>query len=687
MAYIDVNKRVIDNINSDDMAAVLNSIIDNELAKDVSQMNTALVDECVEALLELEQEKDEHFMVLIPLFNPDEFLKKVQPIKTGWHGLNVFARASIVAAVLASTTLTVNAAYQSATGVNLIGNLGNAIQDRLEQIGIIKTDNPDDDIIEVTQKAKEDETTTEAVTEEPTTVAEVKKLAATVSKPVIEQIEGEDEEEETTRPHIEQIDGEDEDDDETTSTTRRRPEPTTVKPVKPTQPADPEKPEVTFESLSAEFDDDFKVDYIYGEELTYEGLTLTAHFSDGSSKTVPLEDTNYTKSVNMTVTGDHTLRIIYKTAVIRINITVRPDEDTRGAEICENELFDYMLTKNGAYITKYKGEETNLDINKVDGHDVFAIGADVFSGKNIKSVNAENCEKIFARAFKDCTELEACYTPRAKYIGDEAFENDINFKHPVFSNDLSFIGTAVYKNSGIMEISLSENISEVPDSLCENCADLTDVNLRGAAAVGKYAFSECTSLAQVSGTDELTNADDFAFYNCSNAEFAQAPAKLTSAGNSAFAYCNSIDFGRLNITEVDKYSFLYCHKLTEVEIDGSNKVIPEGSFRGTHIEKLTLNEGTAEIDDMAFMSTLIAKVELPSSVKRIGSYGLYSTKLREVYTTRNLTTIEESAFFRSRLTMYVYESSYAHNYSIENNVKFELIGNYNGVVQLDGEDD
>ena len=682
MAHIDVNNRVIDNINRDDMATTLNAIIDAELAKDVSLMDTALVDECVNALLELEKEKDDKFMVLVPLFNPNEFLKRVQPIKTGWHGMNVFMRAGIVAALLASTTFTANAAYQNATGVNLIGNLGDAIQQRLQDLGILKSD--DAETIEMTNTVTE-ETTTERTAEEETTAVKTQKLSAIAKKSVIEQIEGNDDEEETTtKPRIEQIEGDDEE-DENETTTRRRPTPTTEKPI--AKPTTPDAPEVTFESLSADFDDRFKVDYIYGEELSYEGLTLTAHYSDGTSREISLDETNYTKSVNMTATGDHTLRIIYQTAVIRIDITVRPDEDTRGSVVCENDLFDYMLTKKGAYITAYKGDETTLDIDEVDGHNVIAIGADVFSGKPVKSITAENCEKIFARAFKDCTELEVCYTPRARYIGEEAFENDTNFKHPVFSNDLHYLGNAAYKNSGIQELILQSNIESIPDELCENCASLTIVDLKGAETVGKNAFSECTALATVSGTDGLRQAEDFAFYNCKNAAFTEKPSKLTRMGNSAFAYCNSIEFGKLYITEIDKYSFLYCHKLTEVEIDGKVKVIPEGAFRGSHLESLTLHEGTREIDDTAFMSTSIAKVELPSSLTRIGTYGLYSVKLREVHTSRNLVKIEESAFFRSKLTMYVYESSYSHTYAFDNNITYVIIDDTDSIVQIDGQDD
>ena len=704
MAHIDMNTRIIDNINNDNIAAALNYMIDSELSKDVSQMNTALIDECVNALLELESDKDNNFALMIPIISSKEYLKMIQPKKAiNWKDINVCTRAALIAALLASTTLTVNAAYEVITGNKLLDDVSNSLHSKLVDWGLI-----DDEMSEIlpidTPHIKEEPTTVqEAATDDSEEVKTVRLKKPVASKNIeqfngvdddneettthhyIEQFNGDDDDDEetTTKPAIEQFNGEDDDDEETT--TRRKPEPTTVTPA--AEPTTHSDEEAVLISLEADYDDSFKLDYVYGEALSYDGLTLTANYSDGSRKNVDIKDTNHTESVNMNVTADYTLRIIYKTCVVTIDITVRPDDDTRGAQVCENELYDYMLTKKGVYITKYKGDETNIDIDKLDGEPVFAIGAGVYSGKNIEHVTAENAQKIFANAFKDCVNLETCYTPRAKYIGNSAFENDVKLKHPVFSNDLSYLGTAVYKNSGITEISLTENISEVPDELCENCADLASVNLLGAEAVGKYAFSECTSLVQVSGTDVLTKAGDFAFYNCKSAEFTEKPSKLTAAGDNAFAYCNNIDFGKLYITEVAPYGFLYCHKLTNVEIDGRVSVIPEGAFRGCHIDTLKLNEGVSVIDDTAFMSINITEVHLPSTLDKIGTYGLYSTRLRDLYCPRALNSIGSSAFYKTRLTMHVYKNSYAHTYAYENNIKYVIIEDGHEIVQLQGEDD
>ncbi|MBQ7204138.1 MAG: leucine-rich repeat protein [Eubacterium sp.] len=699
MANIDINARVIDNVKNDDIVSILNSIIDDELQKDVSLMNTELIDECVNALLQLEKE-DNQLAALIPLMGSDDFLQKIQPKLYAWKNMNVFLRAGIIASIIASTTFTANAAYEKVTGVNVLGNITTSIQSKLIDWGLIK-----DEQEELIPVKKTEESTTAPIREiEEDDEIKVKPVVKTKSNNDkttnhgIENLNGDDDEkptdtgilnfngdddetptdngidqlnddddENTTESGIDQFEG---DDDEIEDDTSRKPEPTTEEPV---APAKPESDEVVFKGLSVEYDDNFKLDYIYGEKLSYDGIKLTAIYSNGNREPVSLNDCSYTKSVNMNVTADYTLRIIYKNCVVKIDITVRPDDETRGSQICENDLFDYLLTKKGAYITKYKGNETNIDLDKIDGYGVYAIAAQVFKGTDITDFTSDTVIKVFDSAFKDCSELVSCYTPRAEYIGNNAFENCVKLPHPVFSDYITHLGTAAYKNSGIEELLIKNNLVNISDELCENCSKLKALNLCGAEKIGKYAFSECTALASVLGTANIKEAEDFAFYNCSEAVFDEKPTALHKAGENAFAYCHKVDFGKLSIDSVDKYAFAYCYLLSGAEISGDIRVVPEGAFRGSHMTELILNEGTEEIYDTAFMSTSIVTVHLPSTLKSIGTYGLYSIKLREVYCNKALEEIGTSAFFKSKLKLYVFENTYAHTYAVENDINYELI--------------
>ena len=641
MACIDINSKILCNFTNENIAAALNEIIDTELSKDVSQMNTRLIEECTDALLELEKEENSSFRVLIPLMNSNDFLKKLQPAKHGWKSLNVFARAAIIAAILAASAMTANAAYKSATGVDLLANLAVAVQNQLTPSDKEEKNKQSKYIEQLgDDEEPEEEETTEASQTEPQTASEQPEETTTAPNT-------------KNKGYIEQL-GDDEEDDEEPSqqTTIKQPENTTEEAsiVKPDR--EPEKPYVA--ALEAEFDN-FKTDYIYGEALSYDGLKLKAVYSNGTKKEVALKDCDHTKSLNMNVTADYTLRVIYENCVVKIKITVRPDEETRGAEICENDDFEYFLSSKGAYITKYKGNETNLDINVINSKPVYAIGANVFKNSDIKSISGIYVKKIFASAFENCKELESA----------------------VFSNNIAFLGSAAFKASGIKELKLSGSLDEIPESLCEDCKNLTKVTLpENVKKIGASAFSECEALENVLNTSNIEEAKSFAFYNCALAETDSSLSKLKKAGEYAFAYCKKIDFGKLSvdIEEINKYSFAYCNKLTEAEIPGSISSIPEGAFRGAHISSLILPEGLKEIENYAFMSTEFRELTVPNSVEKIGTYGLYSVRLREITFGKNIEKMGENAVFKStRLNMNVYANTVPYEYAVKNDINYTFI--------------
>ena len=652
MACININSAVLSNLNNDSITASLNRIIDRELAKDVSLMNTALIDECVAALIEIEKENDSSFNALVPLLNSNEFLKSIQPKQSNWKSLNVFARASIIAALLAASAITANAAYRSATGIDLIESAGTAIHTKLEEWNIIKTE--EQEANSNIQKTQSD------ITTKPTTNNENNNIIQTTTAPREQISETTTQPTTTKRNYIEQLGDDEEDDEETTaSTTKPTTQTTTERPRAVTEKAsvvepekEPEKPYIT--ALEAEFDN-FKYDYIYGEELSYNGLTLTALYSNGEKKPVALGDCDYTKSVNMSTTANYTLRIIYENCVVKIEITVRPDEETRGAAICKNDDFEYFLSSKGAYISKYKGSAKNISLDTLDGNNVYAIGAEVFKNSDIESITAANVKKLFSSAFESCESLKT-----------------VNL-----GNNLSFLGSSVFKDSGVEELTLSNSITEIPESLCENCKSLKKITLgNNTGVIGSSAFSECTALENVLNTENIKEAHEFAFYNCTEAQFDSSLPELKRAKEYAFAYCNNIDFGKLgdSIEEIGKYAFAYCTKLTEVNIPSGFTVIPEGAFRGAHISTLTLPEGLKEIEDYAFMSTEFRELTVPISVEKIGTYALYSVRMRNITFGANVDEMGENAVFKSsRLTMYVYKDTAAYEYAIENDIKFSII--------------
>ena len=665
MAHIHIDEKIISNVRNENLISVIQDIIKDELNKPESDIDADFIEECVNSILKIEQAEDNSFVPLVPLIKRQDFVDRIVGKHNGVRNVSKMARVAIIAAALAASTVTANAAVEAVTGVNIIEQVGERVQNKLESWGIIKEDT-DIDVVADEEDGKEgtEKTTTQvnnSISQHTTMIQ-----SATVQKSIENKSVGFDNDEETT----------------TKETTTQKPEtkptttnkyipPTTEKAV--TEAYKPEK-EVVMTGLRAEYDNRFKSDYIYGEKLSYEGMTLTAVFSDGSEQHIRLSDCSYTSGIDMNKTGDYTLVVTYKNATVRTNITVRPDEETRGSKICGNDEYDYLLTDCGAYITGYKGGDADIVLNEIDGEAVIAISAGVFAGNNMQSITCENVKKIFDNAFKDCKALISVVAPELEYIGNSAFEGCTRLEKAVLSSSLIHIGEKAYKDSGITQITIPQGITEIPVSLCENCDSLETVAFDGEViTIDSFAFSECNVLERVTGTEKIRSVRDYAFYNDTFVDFDSALPFLEVVGNYAFAYCNEAGITKIgdNIKEIGQYAFAYCYNLKEVEIPAGIKVIQEGTFRGAHISKLTLHEGVEVIDDCAFMSTEIVTLQLPRSLKRIGSYGLYSIKLKEVYFGKNIEYIGSSAFYkRNNLMFYLYDNTVPFEYAIANSINY-----------------
>ena len=152
MTNIKLDCRVMSNIKNENLISLLNAVIDRELDKDVSQVNTSLVEECIDLVLKLEQEENSDFRVFVPLITSDEFLKRIAPENKGWFKrLNVFARAAVVAAIVATGTITVNATVRAITDYDILGELNKKIvsifnndkYEKLEDNTYVQSENED----------------------------------------------------------------------------------------------------------------------------------------------------------------------------------------------------------------------------------------------------------------------------------------------------------------------------------------------------------------------------------------------------------------------------------------------------------------------------------------------------------------------------------------------------------------
>ncbi len=135
-----VNDNVINSLFNDkqfnkEFRAMLNGLIDAELAKDVDEMDCDLIDECTDMLIELEQNSDDGFPVIIPPIKAKKIINACK--KHDFKSLSRGMRVSVIACVILLSTITCNAAIYKATGRNIAQEVATSINEKLSDWGIV----------------------------------------------------------------------------------------------------------------------------------------------------------------------------------------------------------------------------------------------------------------------------------------------------------------------------------------------------------------------------------------------------------------------------------------------------------------------------------------------------------------------------------------------------------------------
>lgn len=642
-----VNEKILTSICNDNNVEIieyLNSVIDEELLKDNPDCD--LIDECINTIYELEN-SDEYAPALRIALTSESIKKLVNPTRTSWKRLNLALRVAIVAAIIATSTFTVNAAVVAITGVNLIEKFTNTITEYFNN-----NDN------------NEDKGNLNKVVYAPVTTTTTIKGASNLEDTKISPSEINSV---TTTDKVE-LNG---------STTKQKYKPinTTEKVTQPTDPYKKPTEKVEFTGIRAEFKD-FKTAYIYGEELSYNGLTIYAEYSDNSEQVVPLSKCAYSKNLDMNKTTDYTLSVTYKGCTVKADITVRPDEATRFSDVCNNKEYDYLKTKKGAYITAYKGTSKSIVLDNVDGEKVYALTTKVFADSDIKSFSSNSIEIVYPSAFENCSSLINCNIPKATSIGDKAFKDCNSLTSFDLNDDLTKLGKFTFESSGITSLSIPSGITVIPDMLCNNCESLQNVTFNGkVTTIGQMAFNSCYELTLVKGTGYIKNVEHSAFCDNENMTFDVIP-NLENIGASAFAKCESVEFGKIgsSFKSLGANAFEGCKGITEAIITKNIEVVPASCFDGVDLTKLVIENGVKRINMSAFRGFDITELTIPASVEYIGDYALYSTTLRNITIESRNVEIADMAFYKSRrTTLSVYENSTAHRFAVDNELRFNLM--------------
>ena len=282
-----------------------------------------------------------------------------------------------------------------------------------------------------------------------------------------------------------------------------------------------------------------------------------------------------------------------------------------------------------------------------------SLGSRVFGGTGITSITIPKT-------------LESAYS-----YNKGALAGARNLKEVIIEDGMTKIPpdlVCVDEDNQIQKVQIPSSVKEIGGSAFRNCVCLTEMSFgKGLEKIGSSAFYGCKGLKKINFTD---NAD----VNC----------ELTIE-NSAFAGCINLEEVKLseNIKGIGAGAFSNCSSLKQIKLPSKLKTLGSGVFRGTGITSITIpktlegayssnssgalagaknlkeviiEEGMEKIpSSLVYVDAdnQIQKIQIPSSVKQVGSLAFKNCK---------------------NFTIYGYKNSYAETYANENNIPFVQIG-------------
>ena len=222
-------------------------------------------------------------------------------------------------------------------------------------------------------------------------------------------------------------------------------------------------------------------------------------------------------------------------------------------------------------------------------------------------------------AFDGCSSLTSITIPNSvTSIGRDTFGSCSSLTSITIPESVTSLGDdAFYHCSSLTSITIPNSVTSIGDSAFDGCSSLTSITIpESVTSIGDDAFYHCSSLTNINVSDNNKNYSsiDGVLFNKDKTVIIQYPSKkdgtsyaipnsVTSIGRFAFSDCSSLTSITIpdSVTSIGNYAFASCSSLTNITYNGTqeqwnsiskDKWWKESSF----IKTITCTDGVIQIN-------------------------------------------------------------------------------------------
>lgn len=274
------------------------------------------------------------------------------------------------------------------------------------------------------------------------------------------------------------------------------------------------------------------------------------------------------------------------------------------------------------------------------------------------------CEKLQKVTFKGSIDL----------ICSWAFSYCTSLKH-ISLPEISEMEWSVFYGTGLVEITIPDNLLTIPDDCFNNCVDLKTVVLgSNTGTISERAFSNCISLETVKFNDNLVVIENYVFTNCTSLKSVKFGHKLSNIYRFIFQDSGIEEIIITSNPELDTYCFSRCPKLKSVDI-GNVYRLPFHCFENSSISEIILPPQLTEVREDAFTNCKLKNVTILGSAN-LRSRSFFNCGEIETLYISKISQIAEDAFSGTTIiSKLIYCGNQTLDYNL-NNVKSVVVSGF-----------